>query len=135
VDLLWIFRRFGSVFDLGRFWIPSGSKTALSGVVNPELQFEFEEKDKKREKPRKIRGLKQKNKNQLGHLVTTFRVGFTSVYMPNPSLIHTTVVTGTKANTRPALQFTLGLQGWSKPIGSLTPSGILGGWVPLQDRS
>jgi hypothetical protein len=40
-------------------------------VVNPELQFEFEEKDKKVKKPAKIRGLKQKNKNQLGHLVTT----------------------------------------------------------------
>jgi hypothetical protein len=46
-------------------------KQFLSGVVNPELQFEFEEKDKKVKKPAKIRGLKQKNKNQLGHLVTT----------------------------------------------------------------
>jgi hypothetical protein len=35
---------------------------ALSGVVNTELQFEFEEKDKKAKKPAKIRGLKQKNK-------------------------------------------------------------------------
>jgi hypothetical protein len=67
---------FGSVFDLRRFWVPSGSKTALSGVVNPELQFEFEKKDKKEKKPRKIKGLKQKNKNQLGHLVTTSPLNF-----------------------------------------------------------
>ena len=59
------------IFDLRRFWVPSGSKTALSGVVNPELQFQFQEKGKKEKKPRKIKGLRQKNKNQVEHLVTT----------------------------------------------------------------
>jgi hypothetical protein len=49
------FRRFGSVFDLGRFWIPSGSKTALSGVVNPELQLPFQKKlQKQQKKPKKL---------------------------------------------------------------------------------
>jgi hypothetical protein len=46
-------------------------KQPLSGVVNPELQFQFQKKGKKAKKHRKIKGLKQKNKNQLGHLVTT----------------------------------------------------------------
>jgi hypothetical protein len=38
------------------------TNTLLGGVVNPELQFQFQEKDKKEKKPRKIKGLKQKNK-------------------------------------------------------------------------
>jgi hypothetical protein len=46
----------------GRYWRASRVLACLSGVVNPELQFEFEEKDKKTKKPRKIKGLKQKNK-------------------------------------------------------------------------
>jgi hypothetical protein len=46
-------------------------KQLLSGVVNPELQFQFQEKEEKAKKHLKIKGLKQKNKNQLGHVVTT----------------------------------------------------------------
>jgi hypothetical protein len=45
-----------------RYWRASQVLACLSGVVNPELQFEFEEKDKKTKKHREIKGLKQKNK-------------------------------------------------------------------------
>jgi hypothetical protein len=55
----------------GRYCRASRGLACLSGVVNPELQFQFQEKEEKVKKPSKIKGLKQKNKNQLGHLVTT----------------------------------------------------------------
>jgi hypothetical protein len=55
----------------GRYWRATRVLACLSGVVNPELQFQFQEKDKKTKKHRKIKGLKRKNKNQLGHVVTT----------------------------------------------------------------
>jgi hypothetical protein len=46
---------FGSAFDLGWFRVPSGLKTALSGVVNPELQFPFQKKlQKEQKKPKKL---------------------------------------------------------------------------------
>jgi hypothetical protein len=51
----WIFCGFGSAFDLGWFRVPSGSKTALSGVVNPELQLPFQKKlQKEQKKPKKL---------------------------------------------------------------------------------
>jgi hypothetical protein len=45
-----------------RYWRASRVLACLSGVVNPLLEFEFEEKDKKTKKHREIKGLKQKNK-------------------------------------------------------------------------
>jgi hypothetical protein len=45
-----------------RYWRASQVLACLSGVVNPELQFQFEEKGKKTKKHREIKGLKQKNK-------------------------------------------------------------------------
>jgi hypothetical protein len=58
----WIFVDLGRSSISGGFGFRSGSKTALSGVVNPELQFQFQEKDKKVKKHGKIKGLRQKNK-------------------------------------------------------------------------
>jgi hypothetical protein len=46
----------------GRYCRASRGLACLSGVVKSVLEFEFEEKDKKTKKHRKIKGLKQKNK-------------------------------------------------------------------------
>jgi hypothetical protein len=39
------------------------TNTLLGGVVNPELQFQFQEKGEKTKKHRKIKGLKQKKQD------------------------------------------------------------------------
>ena len=116
---------FSSIWVLGRFlwiWVPSGSKTALSGVVNPELQFPFQEKEEKVKKPRKIKGLKRKNELQLGHLVTTSQVRFlqfsaNSRLRPEAGPLHSPMYHGANA-------VTLGVQGLVQTEQLLTPMGM-----------
>jgi hypothetical protein len=66
----------------GRYWRASRVLACLSGVVNPLLEFEFEEKDKKVKKTGKIKGLKQKKQESARTPCYNFDVMLQSISSP-----------------------------------------------------